>query len=90
MGILTWIALGLIAGAITKAATPGRATGGFLIIAVVGVCGAFLGGYIGGYIGGAITDVGLTGVSLWSILLAVLGSLLLLGVYRVATRSRAR
>jgi uncharacterized membrane protein YeaQ/YmgE (transglycosylase-associated protein family) len=84
MGILTWIVLGLIAGAVTKAATPGRNRGGFLVTAAVAVGGAFLGGYVGG----AIAGVGLTGVSLWSILLAVLGSLLCLGVYRVVTRSR--
>jgi uncharacterized membrane protein YeaQ/YmgE (transglycosylase-associated protein family) len=86
MGILTWIVLGLIAGAVTRAATPGRARGGFLIPAVVAVCGAFLGGYVGG----AITSVGLTGVSLWSILLAVFGSLLFLGAYRVAYRVATR
>jgi uncharacterized membrane protein YeaQ/YmgE (transglycosylase-associated protein family) len=84
MGILTWIVLGLIAGAVTTAAGPGRNRGGFLVTTVVAVGGAFLGGFVGGTIAG----VGLTGVSLWSILLAVVGSLLFLGVHRMVTRSR--
>lgn len=84
MGILRWIVVGLIAGSISKAIMPGRDPGGFVITALLAIVGAFLGGLFGG----AITGVGLTGISVWSILLAVVGSILLLWVYRVTTRSR--
>lgn len=85
MGILTWIVLGLISGAIARAMVPGRAPGGAVATALLGIIGAFVGGLAGSQVAG----VGLTGLSLWSILLAVLGSLLLLWIYRVTTRSRA-
>jgi uncharacterized membrane protein YeaQ/YmgE (transglycosylase-associated protein family) len=85
MGILTWIVLGLIAGAIAKAMMPGRDRGGFLLTAVIGILGSFGGGFIGS----TIVGDDLTGVSLWSILLAVATSLTLLWIYRVSMRSRA-
>ena len=86
MGILAWIVLGLIAGAIAKAIMPGRDPGGFIVTALIGIVGAF----IGGFIGNLITGQGINGFSLWSILLAVVGSLLLLWIYRMTTRGRAR
>ena len=85
MGILAWIVLGLIAGAIAKALMPGRDPGGFIVTIVIGIIGAF----IGGFLGNMITGSGLSGFSLWSVVLAVLGSLLLLWIYRMATRGRA-
>ena len=85
MSILAWIVLGLIAGAIAKAIMPGRDPGGFIVTALIGIVGAF----IGGFIGNMITGAGLNGFSLWSILLAIVGSLLLLWIYRVATRRSA-
>jgi uncharacterized membrane protein YeaQ/YmgE (transglycosylase-associated protein family) len=84
MGILAWIVLGLIAGAIAKAIMPGRDPGGFIVTALIGIVGAF----IGGFIGNLITGSGLNGFSIWSILLAIVGSLLLLWVYRLTTGRR--
>jgi uncharacterized membrane protein YeaQ/YmgE (transglycosylase-associated protein family) len=85
MGILAWIVLGLIAGAIAKALMPGRDPGGIIVTIVIGIIGAF----IGGFVGNMITGAGLNGFSLWSVVLAVLGSMLLLWIYRMATRGRA-
>jgi uncharacterized membrane protein YeaQ/YmgE (transglycosylase-associated protein family) len=85
MGVLAWIVLGLIAGAIAKALMPGRDPGGIIVTMLIGIVGAFLGGFLGSMIAGT----GLTGFSLWSILLAVLGAMLLLWIYRMATRSRS-
>jgi uncharacterized membrane protein YeaQ/YmgE (transglycosylase-associated protein family) len=84
MGILAWIVLGLIAGAVAKALMPGRDPGGIIVTMLIGIVGAFLGGFLGSMIAGT----GLTGFSLWSILLAILGAMLLLWIYRMATRSR--
>ena len=84
MGIITWIVLGLIAGAIAKAIMPGKDPGGVVVTMLIGIVGAFLGGIIGNTIAGA----GLNGFSLWSILLAIVGSLILLWIYRAATRHR--
>jgi uncharacterized membrane protein YeaQ/YmgE (transglycosylase-associated protein family) len=84
MGILAWIVLGLIAGAIAKAIMPGRDPGGFIVTALIGIVGAF----IGGFIGNMITGAGLNGFSVWSILLAIVGSLLLLWIYRLTAGRR--
>lgn len=84
MGIIAWIVLGLIAGAIAKALMPGPDPGGFIVTILIGIVGAFLGGFLGNL----VTGTGLNGFSLWSILLAIVGSLILLWLYRVTTRSR--
>ena len=85
MSILAWIVLGLIAGAIAKALMPGRDPGGIIVTILIGIVGAFLGGFLGNLVAGT----GLNGFSLWSILLAVVGAILLLWIYRMATRNRA-
>ena len=83
MGIIAWIVLGLIAGAIAKAIMPGNDPGGFIVTILIGIVGAFLGGFLGNMITGA----GLNGFSLWSIVLAIVGSLILLWIYRMTTRT---
>ncbi|PZP23318.1 MAG: GlsB/YeaQ/YmgE family stress response membrane protein, partial [Cutibacterium granulosum] len=47
MGIIAWIVLGLIAGAIAKAIMPGEQGGGWFATLILGVVGAMLGGFIG-------------------------------------------
>ena len=51
---------------------------------IIGIVGAF----IGGYIGSTLTGSGLNGFSLWSMVLAIVGAMLLLWIYRLATRNR--
>lgn len=86
MGFIAWIVLGLIAGAIAKAIMPGDDPGGIIVTILIGIVGAFLGGFLGNL----VTGTGLNGFSLWSIILAILGSLLLLWIYRMTTRGRTR
>jgi uncharacterized membrane protein YeaQ/YmgE (transglycosylase-associated protein family) len=86
MSILAWIVLGLIAGAIAKAIMPGNDPGGVIVTILIGIVGAFLGGFLGNMVAGS----GLNGFSIWSVVLAVVGAILLLWIYRVATRRRGR
>ena len=86
MGILAWIILGLIAGAIAKAIMPGRDPGGFIVTAIIGIVGAVIGGFVGNMIFGI---GGVSGIDLRSILIAVVGALLLLWIYRMAVGRRA-
>ncbi|MGW9282830.1 GlsB/YeaQ/YmgE family stress response membrane protein, partial [Streptomyces diastaticus] len=46
MGIISWIILGLLAGAIAKIILPGRDPGGFIGTILIGIAGAFIGGWI--------------------------------------------
>jgi uncharacterized membrane protein YeaQ/YmgE (transglycosylase-associated protein family) len=79
MGWLIWIVLGLVAGIIAKMIMPGRDPGGFIVTIVLGIVGALVGGFISTKLG--FGDV--TGFNLPSILIAVLGAMLLLFLYRM-------
>ncbi|GAA3071135.1 hypothetical protein GCM10020254_13660 [Streptomyces goshikiensis] len=46
MGIVSWIILGLLAGAIAKVLLPGRDPGGLIGTTLIGVAGAFTGGWL--------------------------------------------
>ena len=83
MSILAWIVLGLIAGALAKFLMPGRDPGGIFVTIIIGIVGAVIGGFIATSLG--YGDV--SGVNLPSILIAVLGSVVLLIVYRMVRRS---
>jgi uncharacterized membrane protein YeaQ/YmgE (transglycosylase-associated protein family) len=87
VGILGWIVLGLIAGAIAKAIMPGRDPGGIIITMLLGIVGAIIGGFIGRAIFGSDIN-SFFDLSTW--LLAILGSLVVLGIYRMVTGNRAR
>jgi uncharacterized membrane protein YeaQ/YmgE (transglycosylase-associated protein family) len=86
MGILAWIILGLIAGAIAKAIMPGRDPGGFIVTALIGIVGAVIGGFLGNMLFGIR---GVSGVDVRSILISIVGALILLWIYRMATGRRA-
>jgi uncharacterized membrane protein YeaQ/YmgE (transglycosylase-associated protein family) len=86
MGILAFLLLGLLAGAIAKALMPGNDRGGILITMLLGVVGALLGGWLGSLL--LDTDVmdEFFDVSTW--LSAIVGSLIVLGIYRVMIEDR--
>lgn len=84
MGIISWILLGLVAGAIAKFIMPGKDPGGFFVTILIGIVGAIVGGFIGSFIGlGAVQSFDLGGI-----LIATCGSLLLLIVYRLVMSKR--
>ncbi len=85
MNILTWVVLGLIAGGIAKLIMPGKDPGGCLVTIGIGVVGALLGGLLGT----TVFDWGeVTGFDLKSLGIAVLGSVVLLILYRIIVRPR--
>ncbi|MGV2855170.1 GlsB/YeaQ/YmgE family stress response membrane protein [Glutamicibacter sp. AGC13] len=86
MDILSWIVLGLIAGAIAKAIKPGEQGGGRLATLLLGVVGAIVGGWIGSAVFGEGVD------QFWSLsswVLAIGGSLIVLVIRGLLTRKRA-
>jgi len=87
VGIIGWIVLGLIAGAIAKAILPGTQGGGWLVTLILGVVGALLGGFIGS----AVFGIGLE--NFWSLqtwIVAILGSIVVLLIYGLFTRGSRR
>jgi uncharacterized membrane protein YeaQ/YmgE (transglycosylase-associated protein family) len=87
MGIIGFIVLGLIAGAIAKALLPGDDPGGIFVTMLIGIAGALIGGVIASALGigklGHFFDIGT-----W--LIAIAGSLLLLVAWRMLSGRRRR
>lgn len=86
MGILAWILLGLVAGALAKFIMPGNQGGGIVLTTVLGVAGAVVGGFLGT---NALGFGDISGFDLRSIGIAVVGALLVLFVYGLLARGRA-
>lgn len=83
MGIIAFLILGLLAGAIAKAVLPGDDPGGILVTMLIGVVGAILGGFLAGLIFDANPVDEFFSLSTW--LAAIIGSVILLLIYRVVT-----
>jgi uncharacterized membrane protein YeaQ/YmgE (transglycosylase-associated protein family) len=85
MGILGWIILGLLAGAIAKLILPGRQGGGWIITLILGIVGALLGGFLGSVLFNApLQDF----FSIQTWLLAIGGAIVVLLIYGLVTRGR--
>jgi uncharacterized membrane protein YeaQ/YmgE (transglycosylase-associated protein family) len=79
MGVITWVIFGAIAGWIASVAAGTNAEQGWLGNILVGICGALLGGFIFNLLGG----VGVTGFNVWSLIVAVVGSFVLLTIIKI-------
>lgn len=85
MSFLAWLVLGLIAGFIGSKLVNKSGSGFFLDI-ILGIVGAIVGGFLFSLFGAS----GVNGLNLYSLLVAVLGSVLVLVVYHSLVRSRSR
>jgi uncharacterized membrane protein YeaQ/YmgE (transglycosylase-associated protein family) len=85
VGIVAWIILGAIAGFITNLIMGG--TGGVIATIVLGIIGAVVGGWLAGTVL-RVADV--TGINLESIVVAVVGAVIVVAVYRGLMGRRSR
>ncbi|HVK66653.1 MAG TPA: GlsB/YeaQ/YmgE family stress response membrane protein [Polyangium sp.] len=83
MSILLWILFGLVVGVIAKLLTPGREPGGFIITVLLGIGGALLGGFLGRVLG-IYPSYQSTG----GFIMSIIGAIVILAIYNVATRRR--
>jgi uncharacterized membrane protein YeaQ/YmgE (transglycosylase-associated protein family) len=86
MGIIAFIILGLLAGGIAKWLMPGDDPGGWIVTALIGVAGALLGGFLAGALFGADPMDEFFDISSW--LTAIVGSIILLVIYRLVVDRR--
>lgn len=84
MGIIAWIILGALAGWIASKIMNTDEEQGALGNIIVGILGAFIGGFVFQMLGGE--DV--TGFNLYSLLVAIVGSVILLFIVRLFTGRR--
>ncbi|MDZ4671513.1 MAG: GlsB/YeaQ/YmgE family stress response membrane protein [Phototrophicales bacterium] len=79
MGWLAWIIVGGIAGWLASMVMKTNRSQGLIMDIVVGIIGAF----IGGFLFSQINTTGVTGFNVWSIFVAFVGAVVLLGVLRL-------
>lgn len=81
MGILSWLLLGLVAGFIGSKIVN-KSGEGLILDIVLGIVGAFVGGFLASLIGHSPV----TGLNLYSLLVAVVGSIVVLVLYNAVVR----
>lgn len=81
MGLLSWIIVGGLAGLLAQALI-GEGRSGCFFTVILGIVGAFIGGYLMSLLGYG----GINGLSLWSIVVATLGAVVLLALVRLIRR----
>ncbi len=84
MSIIGWLVLGLIAGFIGSKIVN-RTGEGFILDIVLGIVGAF----VGGFVFTAVGATGITGFNIYSMVVAVIGSIIVLVVYHAIFGRRA-
>jgi uncharacterized membrane protein YeaQ/YmgE (transglycosylase-associated protein family) len=84
MGIISWIILGLIAGFIGSKIVDKQGQGFWLNIAL-GIVGALIGGFLFNLFGAG----GVTGLNIYSLLVAIIGSIVVLLIYNALTGRRS-
>jgi uncharacterized membrane protein YeaQ/YmgE (transglycosylase-associated protein family) len=80
-GLLWSIVIGLVVGIMAKAIMPGRDPGGFIITAVLGIAGSFVGTFVGRMFFGRYYSAGF--------IMSVLGAIALLAIYRMIKGQRS-
>ncbi len=84
MEILLWIVFGLAVGLVAKFLFPGRDPGGIVLTIALGIVGAIVGGWLGRVMGlyrpGEVAGF----------IMAVVGAIVVLGLYRVVASGRSR
>jgi len=81
-GIIGWIVIGGLAGAIAKFLMPGKDPGGCIITILLGIAGALVAGWLGKMIGWYDTNEGAGFIA------AIVGAFILLGIYRLIAGRR--
>ncbi len=82
MGYIGFAIFGLIVGALAKLIMPGKDPGGFIITAIIGMVGSLLGSFVGRTLLGRSDDY----TAGW--IMSIIGTLVLLGIYRVIVGRR--
>ena len=78
MGLISWVVFGALAGWLARLIMPGKDPGGCFVTPLIGIVGAVLGGFLATLLGFG----GIARFYLPSLLVAILGALIVLFIYR--------
>jgi uncharacterized membrane protein YeaQ/YmgE (transglycosylase-associated protein family) len=84
MSILAWLILGLIAGFIASKIVN-KSGEGVVVDIILGIVGAFVGGFLFSFFGA----MPITGLNIYSVIVAVIGSVVVLAIYHAIAGRRA-
>ncbi|MEP7289413.1 MAG: GlsB/YeaQ/YmgE family stress response membrane protein [Chloroflexota bacterium] len=84
MGWLAWLIIGAVSGWLASVVMKTNSSQGLLLDIVVGIVGAFVGGLVFNFFGAP----GVTGFNVYSLLVAFIGAVVLLGILRLFTGRR--
>ena len=88
--IISWLIIGAIIGLLARAVMPGKQAMGLGMTIILGIVGALVGGFIGGLLGGdGVGGIMSNPWSIGTILRAVIGAIIVMVVYGLATKNRA-
>lgn len=83
-GIIQWLLIGLVAGALGKLIMPGKDPGGIIVTILIGIAGALLAFYLTPMLG-----IDVSGASWKAYAAATAGAVILLALYRLVMTRRA-
>ncbi|RYY26318.1 MAG: GlsB/YeaQ/YmgE family stress response membrane protein [Sphingomonadales bacterium] len=83
-GIIQWLLIGLVAGALGKLIMPGKDPGGIIVTILIGIAGALLAFYLTPMLGIEVNDVAWKAYAA-----ATAGAVILLALYRLVMTKRA-
>ncbi len=86
ISLIIWIVLGFLAGYLAKLIMPGPDGGGFILTTILGIVGAVVGGFVGTFVGyPMVSSFDNIGNSIPSFIFSIIGAIIVLAVYRLAT-----
>jgi len=86
ISLIIWIILGFLAGYLAKLIMPGPDGGGFILTTILGIVGAVVGGFVGSLVGyPMVSSFDNIGNSIPSFIFSIIGAIIVLAVYRLAT-----
>ena len=89
ISLIIWLFLGFLAGYLAKLIMPGPDGGGVIVTIILGIVGAIVGGFVGKLLGFPMADsVSNLSASIPTFIFSVIGAIVVLAIYRLATGRR--
>ncbi|MDQ6786520.1 MAG: GlsB/YeaQ/YmgE family stress response membrane protein [Acidobacteriota bacterium] len=85
INLIIWLVIGFVAGYLAKLIMPGPDGGGIIMTTILGIVGAMVGGFIGRTFFESAANINDNNFSIMSLVFAVIGAIIVLAIYRLAT-----